>query len=240
VRATLVVACATAILGLAACESLPGKPAAAKRYVRPTDVTDFDTLYVGNCAGCHGDGERPGAALALADPVYLALAPDAAMRWATALGVAGTAMPAFATSAGGPLTEAQIDTIVHGLRRRWGSPEAVTTAPAYSAPLGDAERGRDAYATYCASCHGADGRGGPKGGSVVDGSYLSLISDQGLRSIVLAGRPGLGMPDFRSYVTGRPMHGDEVADVVAWLASQRPRYPGQPYARTQTSQETSP
>lgn len=216
---------------LSACDMLPGKPDPEHRYVRPAEVTDFDTLYGENCAGCHGDAERPAAAVALADPIYLAIAPAAAIRRATEDGVAGTAMPAFLESAGGPLSERQIEILVGGLHRRWAVADALADPPEYEAAGGDAERGAGVYATYCASCHGAGGRGGEKAGSVVDGSYLALVSDQGLRTIVLAGRPALGMPDFRGYLPGRPMSGDEISDVVAWLASQRPRYPGQPYAR---------
>ena len=90
-------------------------------------------------------------------------------------------------------------------------------------------RGAQIYGTFCASCHGPEGKGGPKGSSIVDGSYLGLVSDQGLRTTVIAGRPDLGQPDWRGYVAGRSMSSQDVSDVVAWLASQRPQYPGQPY-----------
>jgi len=30
-------------------------------------------------------------------------------------------------------------------------------------------------------------------------------------------------------VPGAPMSGQEISDVVAWLAAQRPKVPGQPY-----------
>jgi len=65
---------------LAACDRMPGKPRAEDRAVRPSEVMDFATLYGANCAGCHGDDGRPGAALALADPVYLAFADEATLR----------------------------------------------------------------------------------------------------------------------------------------------------------------
>jgi hypothetical protein len=32
---------------------------------------------------------------------------------------------------------------------------------------------------------------------------------------------------------GRVMTAEEIADVVAWLASKRTQYPGQPYARAE-------
>ena len=65
-------------------------------------------------------------------------------------------------------------------------------------------------------------------GSIVDGSYLALISDQGLRSITTAGRPDEGMPDWRSDA-GQPMTNQQITDIVAWLASKRVVNPGQPY-----------
>ena len=82
--------------------------------------------------------------------------------------------------------------------------------------------GQAVYGTFCASCHGTDNKGGPKAGSVTNGAYLSLISDQGLRTIVITGRPDFDAPDWRSNVPGHPMSDQEISDVVAWLAAQRP------------------
>jgi hypothetical protein len=60
----------------------------------------------------------------------------------------------------------------------------------------------------------------------VDGSYLALVSDQGLRTTVIAGRPELGAPDWRGNVPGTPMTPQDIADVVAWLSAQRAPFPG--------------
>ena len=65
----------------------------------------------------------------------------------------------------------------------------------------------------------------------MDGSFLALLSDQELRTIVIVGRPELGAPDWRSNVPGKPMSAEDVSDVVEWLASQRPKYPGSPYPK---------
>jgi cytochrome c oxidase cbb3-type subunit III len=143
-------------------------------------------------------------------------------------------MPAFAQSAGGMLTEKQIDALVLGIRS-WAMPNALgnQTPPPYVAQApGDAQRGADAYRTYCSSCHGVDGLGGSKGSAIVDGSYLALTSNQQLRTIVIAGLPELGAPDWRGDVEGRPMSAQDISDVVAWLSSQRPKLPGQPYPTT--------
>jgi cytochrome c oxidase cbb3-type subunit III len=223
----------SALFFAAGCDvRLPGRPSAGAEPVRPSQQLDFALLYKSNCAGCHGPEGRGGASVELGDPVYLAFADDGVLLRATANGVLGTAMPAFAQSAGGMLTEAQVQALVHGMRARWGKPDVLRGAepPPYAATQeGDVVRGAQTYATFCASCHGPGGRGGSKASAVVDGTYLALVSPQHLRTTVLVGRPDLGAPDWRSNVQGRPMTAEDVSDVVAWLSGQRPAFPGQPY-----------
>ena len=223
---------ALAVLALAGCNSLPGRPGPGPEVVRPDEVLDFNTLYKQNCSGCHGAEGKGGAAVSLADPVYLALVGPATFRRVTANGVPGTPMPAFARSAGGTLTDRQIEVLVQESWARWAKPEALGGArpPSYTASApGDAGRGAEVYQTFCASCHGPGGKRRDKVGSIVDGSYLALVSDQGLRSMVIVGVPDVGAPDWRSNFPGRPMTDQEVSDVVAWLLAQRPQFPGQPY-----------
>ena len=208
---------------LAGCDSLPGRPTQADLPLRPSDVTDFATLYGENCAGCHGADGKSGAAIAMNNPVYLAIIDDASMHRVIANGSPGTAMPPFAQSAGGSLTDHQIDLVIAGIRKAWtGVPGAAEGAPPYSSSTaGDSSRGAQVYATSCQSCHGPDGRGG-SAGSIVDTSYLSLIGNQYLRTIVIAGRPDIGHPDWKHDVSGQPLTPEQVSDVVAWLASKRP------------------
>jgi mono/diheme cytochrome c family protein len=171
--------------------------------------------------------------MAVGDPVYLALVDDTALRKVIVKGVPGTAMPAFAQSAGGMLTDGQIDVIVRDMRSRWSRPGILDGAnpPSYAAKsAGDPQRGERVYATFCGACHGPGGRGGPKGSYITNGSFLALVSDQGLRTIVIAGRPELGAPDWRGNVAGKAMSEQDVTDVVAWLASQRVQFPGQPFS----------
>jgi cytochrome c oxidase cbb3-type subunit III len=213
------------------CASAPGRPLAGDIPIVPNEISDFATLYEHNCSGCHGPDGKGGAAIALDDPVYLAIADDTVLRRSATNGIPGTSMPAFAQSAGGILTEKQIEVIVHGIRERWSKPDALqgATPPPYSATApGDASRGAFVYATYCSSCHGAGGRGGEKASSIVEKSFLSLINDQELRTIVIVGRPELGAPDWRGDTPGKQMSAQEVSDVVAWLSSQRPKVAGQP------------
>ena len=206
------------------CSRLPGKPAPGPEVPRPDSVLDPVVLYSANCAGCHGADGKHGPAMALSDPVYLAIADNNVLHSTIANGRPGTAMSAFSQKAGGMLTDEQIAAIVRGIRERWGgSPLLNATPPPYETTVpGDAQRGEAVYATFCASCHGSNGQTGPGAGSVTDPAYLSLISDQALRTLVITGRPDFGAPDWRGNVPGRPMTDQEISDVVAWLSSQRP------------------
>ncbi|HUO33007.1 MAG TPA: c-type cytochrome [Bryobacteraceae bacterium] len=235
-RWTLILA---SLLVTSACgthEKAPGQPVEDSEPIPPAKVLDFAFLYGRNCAGCHGENGHGGAAIGLGDPVYLAIADDAAITRVTAGGVPGTAMPAFAQRSGGMLTDGQINAIVRGIRSHWAKPEVLRGAspPPYAASQsGDAQRGAGVYATFCLSCHGPNGTGGVRAGSIVDRAYLELVSDQGLRTIVIAGRPDWGAPDWRGDAPGRSMAPQDVSDVVAWLSAQRPALLGQPYSSAQ-------
>ena len=213
------------------CSTAPGRPTADSIPVDPDNVAEFSSLFQQNCSGCHGAEGNHGPALAIGDPVYLAVADDAILRKVITDGVAGTSMPPFAQSAGGMLTTKQIGVLVDGIRQRWGRPGTLAgvSPPPYSvAEPGDAARGAAVFATFCAGCHGAEGKGTDRGSSIVDGTFLALVTDQELRTLTIVGRPDLGAPDWRNNVPGRPMSSQEISDVVAWLAAQRPKFAGRP------------
>jgi len=223
---------------------LPGQPTEAERWRAPADVTDFNQLYVQNCAGCHGVEGRLGPALSLNDPLYLSFVPDDALSKVIAEGRTGTNMPAFSQQVGGSLTDQQIKLLITGMRSQWSRPDdfkdvgllpysvtgTVTSSTSGSAIVnnssvnpsqtGDAQRGAVAYQTYCSRCHGTNGAGG-SAGSVIDPHFLNMVSDQGLRTTVVVGRSDLGKPDWRSNLPGHPMSPQEIDDVVAWLATHR-------------------
>jgi len=232
---------AFAILSLAlllACSTPHGQPQKGSEPVAPNQVVDFGTLYAQNCAGCHGAEGRGGASIALANPVYLAIVDENAVHNVVADGVRGTSMPAFAQSAGGLLTDDQINVITSGIFSRWGGKGILdgTNPPSYAAKTtGDATHGEIVFGTYCASCHGSEGHGS-KASAISNDSFLALVSDQGLRTLAITGRPELGAPDWRANIPGKPMSDQEITDVVAWLASRRVQSPGQPYSAANYAQ----
>src|SRR5205085_2351210 len=119
------------------------------------------------------------------------------LRKVIATGVPGTSMPAFAQSAGGMLADKQINAITSGIISNWakaGILEGANPPPYVAKTSGNAAHGEVAFRTFCASCHGAQGEGLSKGSSITNDSFLALVSDQGLRTIVITGRPELGAP----------------------------------------------
>jgi len=215
------------------CGYPPGKPRKGSETLAPNQIVEFGTLYAENCSACHGAEGRGGGAIALADPLYLSIVPEATMRKVIVNGIRGTSMPAFSQNAGGMLTDQQIDVITHGILSRWGSKGILNgaTPPSYAArTVGSVAHGEFVYGKYCMSCHGPEGRGSHKASAITDGSFLALVSDQGLRTVVITGRPELGAPDWRGNLPGEPMSDQEVTDVVAWLALYRVQNPEQPYS----------
>ena len=231
------------LAALSGCGRLPGKPKEADRWKPPEENMDFADLYETNCLACHSNGQTLGASISMNNPPYLAVIPKETLRKVVADGIPHSSMPGYSSKVGGLLTDDQINVLVDGIFN-WTKGHEVPTdnLPPYSAALGDAERGEAIFAQNCANCHGSEGAGVPgKAGSVVDPTFLSLVSDQYLRTIVIIGRPDLGMPGFRDYVPGKPMSAEEISDVVAWLASRRERTAsGQPAQATDATAVAQP
>jgi cytochrome c oxidase cbb3-type subunit 3 len=211
------VLCIIAMLAVTSCDA-PGRQAAETAPVRPSEVADFRLLYSENCSGCHGANGQGALTVGIGTTVYLEIADDSTIRHVVEEGRPGTAMQAFAQRAGGMLTDAQVEILVRGIRS-WAKPADAgqDKPPAYAASQpGDPARGQNKFNASCVPCHGANGRGTR---AVADSSYLALVSDQHLRTVIITGMPRLGMPDWRSHE--KPMSDADVADVVAWLAAQR-------------------
>jgi mono/diheme cytochrome c family protein len=219
-------------LAMAGCGRLPGATAAAGTAKRPDEVMDFHALYSANCQACHGASGQNGPAMDLGNPEYQELVDDTTLRKWISGGMPGTQMPAFAQSAGGMLTDAQISAIIAGMRREWAKSNAFAGAvpPPYAQDeAGDVARGQQAYQAKCASCHQ-----GPARQQVTSPVYLSLVGDQALRTIIIAGRPDIGQPDWRLSLPGMaipgklagsrpapPLAAQDVTDIVTYLGSLR-------------------
>jgi mono/diheme cytochrome c family protein len=226
---------------VAGCGLRPGYP--PNPMLRPTAVTDFAPLYNQNCAACHGQNGQNGPSIDLANPEYQAFVDDASLRKWISGGMPGTEMPAFAQSAGGMLTSAQVDALVAGMRRNWRRPNAFDGAapPSYAqAEAGDPGRGQLTYQARCAQCHEPSHDSANQ--QITSPRYLALVGNQALRTIIIAGRPDIGQPDWRHDGPGgeatAPLSAADVDNIVAYLASLRNL--GQPAAAGTASSQTTP
>src|SRR5258708_16857999 len=104
-----------AIAACSGCSSSPGRPKSDSEIIPPGQVLEFSLLYSQNCAGCHGASGKGGAAIALANPVFLAIADDSVIRRTTANGVPGTSMPSFPQSTVAIITDKQFEPLASGI-----------------------------------------------------------------------------------------------------------------------------
>ena len=221
----IVAVCALA-LAISGCDKARGNPGSDPPVPRPEAELNFDVLYRQNCAGCHGADGKNGAALDLANTVYQSWVDDGSLRRWISNGMPQTQMPAFAIAAGGSLTDKQIDALVRGMRQQWAStvPAQSRRMPLYLQPVdADAGHGKQVFGQYCASCHKDSKQ------EITSPDYLALMGDQALRTIIVAGRPDIGQPDWRHEGPGAALSEQDVSDVVKYLASLRISTPGQPY-----------
>ncbi len=170
-------------------------------------------VYGKYCALCHGDnGEGYAAdnANALANQDFLVSVSDDFLWTGIARGRPGTAMAAHASRYGGPLDDADIDSLV-ALIRSWQHEASVqfTAAPV----LGDPVSGRAEYDLHCAACHGDEGEG-ITAVSLNNPEFLASAADAQIRIAITNGRRGTPMPAYRELLAE-----DAIDDLVALIRS---------------------
>jgi cytochrome c oxidase cbb3-type subunit 3 len=106
---------ALALVALAGCD-FPGRPNPADRPIPSDKVMEFTVLFQQNCAGCHGDDGKLGAAPPLNDPLFRAIVPEDELASILSKGRQKTLMPAFAKENGGSLTPEQIQVLVKEIK----------------------------------------------------------------------------------------------------------------------------
>ena len=185
-------------------------------------ATDGATLYGTFCAACHGQqgqGMRyPGmpAFPAIANPDFLALAPDDFLRQTIHRGRPGRRMPAWGEKSGG-LRPEEVETLVAFLRRLGGAVpvEADPRPPRWAA--GDGARGAELWKANCASCHGAEGEGA-EGPALANRVLLESATDTYLFETVGRGRRGTSMPAFSvPSPVRRTLAEEEIESLVAHI-----------------------
>lgn len=105
---------------------------------------------------------------------------------------------------------------------------ATDAAPADAAPTaiisGDAEKGKQLYGQFCATCHGASGKGdGPAGGALnppprdhTDAAYMGALTDAHLYKVTAEGGMAVGKsPAMMGWIGSVGEQG--VRDLVAYM-----------------------
>jgi cytochrome c oxidase cbb3-type subunit 3 len=204
------------ILILLVCLVGCGKPSPEDRPIRPSKIMDFDTLFAQRCAGCHGKDGAGSGSIALHDPTLMNIISRETLHDLVKNGRPGTLMPSFQSNTGNPLTDAQIEILVDGMMQRWSEDAPPwATDRRYEVQQGKATRGKGAFVHMCGQCHGNDGLGA-SAGSVINPAFLELVSAQYLRTVILCGRPELGMPQLAGKIEDQT-----IDDIVAWLRTHK-------------------
>ena len=193
----------------------------AERLGQREFSTDGATLYGTFCAACHGPGGEgmryPGMAPfpAIGNPDFLAIASDEFIAVTVRHGRPGRRMPAWGDKDGG-LRPSEIDAVVAHVRSFGDAPSPAETRPrrwVERAPM----MGARLYADNCASCHGADGRGG-EGPALDNDVLLRSASDTYLVETIRRGRRGTSMAAFSA---ASPTHATlslaEIEAIVAFI-----------------------
>lgn len=197
----------------------------------PGDVEIGARIYAGQCAACHGPDGEGASAPQLNNPTFLRTASDGFLAATIVLGRTHTPMqPMVLGGQGiGQIEPDQVRDVVAFLRQ-WEAPTRARRPRHLSEATETAiDAGREAYGNYCASCHGADGRGGRDAEdrfapALNNPEFLDAASDGFLLATIARGREGTPMRPFGEGAGGIvELSGDDITNIVAFLRSwQRP------------------
>ncbi|MBO94231.1 MAG: hypothetical protein CMI32_04950 [Opitutales bacterium] len=153
---------------------------------------DFDV----NCAACHQSGGegKIGFAPSIRNRDFLAIATDDFIRTTIRKGRFGTAMASRPD-----LSTQVVSDIIAYLRALPVSNPIEVKVDSSLSFHGDAEKGLQKYANYCAACHGPKGEGymaGVPGPGIGLAGFLDTVSDDFILQTIRHGRVGTPMRSF--------------------------------------------
>lgn len=197
--------------------------ASAQECADPDVIALGGSIYVENCAVCHGeDGQgRVGATLAKDWP---SIRPDIRVRETIANGAPGALMQAWSQANGGPLSDEEIDAVTcYILSWQTGAPfvpvplPTQVTGPALTPPPGvegDPNNGAILYQQNCDFCHGEQGEG--RIGATLARDWPSFRPDLRVKSVILSGVENSPMPAW-GQANGGPLTEAEIDDLTAYI-----------------------
>lgn len=181
----------------------------------PADlVSHGKSIFIGNCAGCHGQSGEGGIGPRLNSRDVLPAVDDHYLFRAIAEGRPGTAMPAWRH-----LSDEKVASLI-AFMRSW-QPGRLELASLDA--QGDAEVGEVHFRNACAACHGDKGMGGI-GPQLANPVFMDSVSDATLLHWIGRGRDGTAMLGFLPEEQGpASLKPSQIADVIAYLRREAGR-----------------
>ncbi|HBY59346.1 MAG TPA: hypothetical protein DEH78_05960 [Solibacterales bacterium] len=199
---------------------LPKDRIRAVKFGEREFASDGGTVYGAFCAGCHGpDGRgRRVAGLAsfpsIANPDFLAIAPDSLLQQTVEHGRPGRRMPGWLKADG--LRPEEVKAVVSYIRALGGVAAEADSKPTRWVAANSTE-GKRIFETACAGCHGERGRGG-EGPALSNKILHASATDTYLVETIARGRRGTSMGAFLEPSPSRPtLTRGEIESVVAYL-----------------------
>lgn len=186
-------------------------------------TSDGATLFGAFCTGCHGRdglGMRAAGVAAfpsIANPDFLAVAPDALLNETIRRGRPGRRMRAWGDGSAG-LREADVPILVAQLRALAGTPAPTDPRPARWV-AGNAADGARLFERTCSGCHGVKGEGidAPALNNPV---LLAAATDTFFVETVARGRRGTGMVAFTEPAPTHPtLSRSDIESIVTFIRS---------------------
>lgn len=174
-----------------------------------------ERIYQQQCFACHGDdGKGSGAkeGTAINNQHFLNNYSDKDLYNQVKYGREGTVMPAY----GSNLSEDDLNNIV-AYMRNWQKKSIELEAPPKVS--GDPENGKKLYDLFCATCHGIDGAGKKKMGTVLTSPQkLQYTTDQQLWISAAYGREDTRMAPSLEGADGiRQLSEQEISDIITYI-----------------------
>jgi cbb3-type cytochrome c oxidase subunit III len=185
-------------------------------------ASDGETIYGAFCAGCHGQDGRgrrlPGLVSfpSIANPDFLAIAPERLLAMTVEHGRPGRRMPGWLKPDG--LRPGEIKAVVAYVRALGAAALEADTRPPRWVQASAAD-GKRLFESVCAGCHGAQGKGA-EGPALNNKVLLDAATDSYLVETISRGRRGTAMAGFLDPSPVRPaLTRSDIEAVVAYLRS---------------------
>jgi len=180
-------------------------------------ISAGEQIYKQQCFVCHGDtgkGEGAKTGTAINNQHFLSSVSNKDLYNYVKFGREGTAMPAYQQS----VSEKDLKNLV-AYMRDWQKDELKLKAPASIS--GNAENGKRVYGLYCMSCHGENGAGREKMGTVLSNpQYLKYTTDRQIWISTAYGREETRMgPSLKGEEGVRQLKEKDISDVVTYIRS---------------------